>query len=72
MTAFESVHADTLKLLGPAYPATPCAKCTAPTTKGGLGLKSCVHNVKVFEIDAAKVEARVVADIQASIRGSKI
>jgi len=67
MTVFESIHEDDLKCLGPAYPETPCSKCTMPMTKGGLGLKHCAHNVKVFEIDAAKVQARVIADIRASI-----
>jgi len=66
---FESVHTDDLKRIGPAYPGTLCLGCTLSISKGGAGLKHCAHNVNVSEIDAAKVEARVVADIQASIRG---
>ena len=72
MNSFESVHTDDLKRVGPAYPGTPCSECTLPTTKGGRGLKHCAHNVSVSEIDAVKVEARVIADIQASIRGTKL
>ena len=55
-----------------AYPGKLCLGCTLSISKGGAGLKHCAHNVNVSEIDAAKVEARVVADIQASIRGLKI
>ena len=61
MNSFESVHTDDLRWVGPAYPGTPCAKCSV------AGLKHCFHNVSVSAIDAARVEARVIADIQASI-----
>lgn len=51
-TVWESVHSSSMNRVGAAT-WSPCAKCTNPVERGGLGLKACQHEIGVFELDRA-------------------